>query len=83
MCFALCVICFIILVSDYLVTQNSRRNARRVVVASATFDQAGRLLVKPDGMLPISVIETTLPLKVRDLSKPGTPELIVCRGRTF
>lgn len=65
MCAALCVICFVVILSDYVVTKNARLNARRVVVASATFDRAGRLLVKPDGMLPTSVVETNVPLKVR------------------
>jgi hypothetical protein len=35
-----------------------------IVIASAAFDKQGRLLVRPDGMLPMQVIETDVVLKV-------------------
>ncbi|POW20429.1 hypothetical protein PSHT_03510 [Puccinia striiformis] len=63
MCFAVCVISFIIVFSDFLVTRESRRKARRVTIASATFDKSGRILVNVDGMLPIAEVETDFPLK--------------------
>jgi hypothetical protein len=64
MCFGVCVISFIIVFSDFLVTRESRRKARRVTIASATFDKSGRVLVNPDGMLPMGEVETDFPLKV-------------------
>ncbi|EFP91785.1 uncharacterized protein PGTG_17785 [Puccinia graminis f. sp. tritici CRL 75-36-700-3] len=63
MCFGVCVISFIIVFSDFLVTRESRRKARRVTIASATFDKSGRVLVNPDGMLPMGEVETDFPLK--------------------
>jgi len=63
MCFAVCVISFIIVFSDFLVTRESRRKARRVTIASATFDKSGRVLVNLDGMLPMAEVETDFPLK--------------------
>ncbi|KAG0151185.1 hypothetical protein CROQUDRAFT_668047 [Cronartium quercuum f. sp. fusiforme G11] len=63
MCFGVCVIALIIILSDFLVTRESRRKARRVVIASATFDKAGRVLVNLDGMLPMAEVGTDLPLK--------------------
>lgn len=64
MCFGVCIIALIIILSDFLVTRESRRKARRVVIASATFDKAGRVLVNLDGMLPMCEVETDLPMKV-------------------
>jgi len=63
MCFAVCVISFIIVFSDFFVTRESRRKARRVTIASATFDKSGRVLVNLDGMLPMAEVETDFPLK--------------------
>ncbi|PLW27954.1 hypothetical protein PCANC_06124 [Puccinia coronata f. sp. avenae] len=63
MCFGVCVISFIIVFSDFLVTRESRRKARRVTIASATFDKSGRVMVNLDGMLPMSEVETDFPLK--------------------
>lgn len=63
MCFGVCVVSFIIVFSDFLVTRENRRKARRVTIASATFDKAGRVLVNLDGMLPMSEVETDFPLK--------------------
>ncbi|KAA1134695.1 hypothetical protein PGTUg99_003969 [Puccinia graminis f. sp. tritici] len=63
MCFGVCVISFIIVFSDFLVTRESRRKARRVTIASATFDKSGRVLVNPDGMLPMGEVKTDFPLK--------------------
>ncbi|KAI7951028.1 hypothetical protein MJO29_009702, partial [Puccinia striiformis f. sp. tritici] len=39
-----CVISFIIVFSDFLVTHESRRKARRVTIVSATFDKSGQIL---------------------------------------
>ncbi|CAH7672393.1 hypothetical protein BY996DRAFT_4605576 [Phakopsora pachyrhizi] len=63
MCFAVCILSFIIVISDFLVTRESRRKARRVVIVSATFDKSGRVLVNLDGMLPMCEVETDFPLK--------------------
>lgn len=58
MCFVIVVISVVISVLDGLNSREARRKAKKVVVASATFDKQGRLLVKADGTLPMIVIDT-------------------------
>lgn len=58
MCFVIVVISVVISVLDGLSSREARRKAKKVVVASATFDKQGRLLVKADGTLPMIVIDT-------------------------
>jgi hypothetical protein len=50
---------------DYLSERDIRSKARKIVIASAAFDKQGRLLVRPDGHLPMHVIESQADLKVR------------------
>lgn len=46
-----------------------------IVVASAAFDKQGRLLVRPDGTLPMKIVETEADMKVRmSLSVPAQKE---------
>jgi hypothetical protein len=52
---------------DYLADQDIRSKARKIVIASAAFDKQGRLLVRPDGHLPMHVIESQADLKVSQL----------------
>jgi hypothetical protein len=49
---------------DYLSERDIRSKARKIVIASAAFDKQGRLLVRPDGHLPMHVIESQADLKV-------------------
>jgi len=49
---------------DYLSERDIRSKARKIVIASAAFDKQGRLLVRPDGHLPMHVIESLADLKV-------------------
>lgn len=58
MCFVIICFCIFIGVSDMLVVRDARRKSKKVVVCSATFDKQGRLLVKPDGTMPLQIIET-------------------------
>ena len=43
--------------SDFFVTRESRKKARKLVIASATFDRLGRLMVQTDGTLPLITVE--------------------------
>ena len=65
MCFVIVVFSTFIAVSDLLVVRDARRKAKKVVVCSATFDKQGRLLVKPDGTMPLMIIETDV--NIRDI----------------
>jgi hypothetical protein len=49
---------------DYLSERDIRSKARKIVIVSAAFDKQGRLLVRPDGHLPMHVIESQADLKV-------------------
>lgn len=67
---AVSVMCgFIVLIAigfaiwDYLAEQDIRSKARKIVIASAAFDKQGRLLVRPDGYLPMHVIESQAEFK--------------------
>lgn len=44
--------------------KKSNKVARQIVIASAAFDEFGRILVKPDGTLPMQVIETDADISV-------------------
>lgn len=58
MCFVIICLSIFIAVSDALIVRDARRRSKKVVVCSATFDKQGRLLVKPDGTMPLMIIET-------------------------
>ncbi|CCF48572.1 hypothetical protein NDA10_006039 [Ustilago hordei] len=58
MCFVIICFSIFIAVSDMLIVRDARRKSKKVVVCSATFDKQGRLLVKPDGTMPLMIIET-------------------------
>lgn len=60
MCAAIVFTCFLLTMSDLLSAQAARERARKIVVCSATFDKQGRLLVKPDGTVPMVVIESDI-----------------------
>ncbi|UZJ54629.1 hypothetical protein CBS101457_003949 [Exobasidium rhododendri] len=56
-CIVVVVVSSFIAFSDFFVTRESRKKARKLVVASATFDMSGRLMVQSDGTLPLITIE--------------------------
>lgn len=58
MCFVIILFSIFIAVSDMLIVRDARRKSKKVVLCSATFDKQGRLLVKPDGTMPLMIIET-------------------------
>ncbi|SNX84571.1 uncharacterized protein MEPE_03280 [Melanopsichium pennsylvanicum] len=58
MCFVIICFSIFIAVSDMLIVRDARRKSKKVVVCSVTFDKQGRLLVKPDGTMPLMIIET-------------------------
>lgn len=60
MCGLNIVISTFLAVTDVLVNRETRRKARKIVVASATFDRSGRMLVRADGSMPMVVLETKL-----------------------
>lgn len=68
---AISVMCGVILLlsvafafADLLSRREIRKKARHIVVASATFAEDGRILVKHDGTIPMQMIETEAELKV-------------------
>lgn len=63
MCGAILISCFLVVLGDYLNVRAARDRARKIAVCSATFDRQGRLLVKPDGTVPMVVIESSVPPK--------------------
>jgi hypothetical protein len=58
MCGAIVLFAVIFLIYDARNRKRTSRVARHIVIASAAFDEFGRILVKSDGTLPMHVIET-------------------------
>lgn len=58
MCAAIIVLSAGIAVTDFLLRRDIRNKARHIVVASAAFDQTGKLLVRHDGTIPMQIIQT-------------------------
>ena len=63
MCGCICILALCFALYDARLHRSTKSKARQVIVASATFDTAGRMLVKADGSIPFQVITTTIPLK--------------------
>lgn len=57
MCFVIFVASTFISVIDALHARETRKRARKIVLASASFDHLGRLLVQADGSLPMVTLE--------------------------
>lgn len=57
MCFVIFVASTFISVADALHAKETRKRARKIVLASASFDHLGRLLVHADGSLPLVTLE--------------------------
>lgn len=64
MCAAIVLFCFLVALFDALTRRSIRSKARSIVVASASFDKTGKLLVKNDGTIPMQVISTDADLQV-------------------
>lgn len=58
MCIALCLLSACLAVYDTLARKSSRLVGQQLVVASASFTRDGKILVKPDGSLPMQVMDT-------------------------
>ncbi|ODN78712.1 hypothetical protein L202_04283 [Cryptococcus amylolentus CBS 6039] len=63
MCGVILLICFLVALLDVLTRRSIRNKARNIVVASASFDKTGKLLVKNDGTIPMQVISTDADLQ--------------------
>ncbi|KIR78424.1 hypothetical protein I306_04566 [Cryptococcus gattii EJB2] len=63
MCAAIVLFCFLVALFDALTRRSIRSKARSIVVASASFDKTGKLLVKNDGTIPMQVISTDADLQ--------------------
>ena len=64
MCGAIVLFAIVFLVYDARNRKRSSRVARHIVIASAAFDEFGRILVKADGTLPMHIIETDAAIDV-------------------
>lgn len=58
MCGCIIALSAAIAIFDYLLRRDIRNKARHIVVASAAFDQSGKLLVRHDGTIPMQIIQT-------------------------
>ncbi|KIR73688.1 hypothetical protein CNBG_9583 [Cryptococcus deuterogattii R265] len=63
MCATIVLFCFLVALFDALTRRSIRNKARSIVVASASFDKTGKLLVKNDGTIPMQVISTDADLQ--------------------
>lgn len=63
MCGVIIVIALVLAFADLLTRRDMRNKARHIVVASATFSEDGKILVKHDGTIPMQAIETEADLK--------------------
>lgn len=64
MCAAIVGLAVAFLAFSVMSRKKSSTVARQIVIASAAFDEFGRILVKPDGTLPMQVIETDADISV-------------------
>jgi len=69
MCGAIVLFAVIFSIYDVSSKKKSSKAGRHIVIASAAFDEFGRILVKADGTLPMHVIETDAAIDV-SLLKP-------------
>lgn len=67
LCGVIIILSIVAAILDALTRREMRNRARHIVVASATFDEFGKILVKHDGTIPMQMIETEADLNVRDL----------------
>ena len=63
MCGAIIIISVAFAFADLLTRRDMRNKARHIVIASATFAEDGKILVKSDGTIPMQMIETEADLK--------------------
>lgn len=64
MCGAIVLFAVVFLIYDARNRKKTSKVARHIVIASAAFDEFGRILVKADGTLPMHVIETDAAIDV-------------------
>lgn len=58
MCIALCLLSAALAFYDSIVLKSGRLSGQQLVVASASFTHDGKILVKPDGTIPMQVMGT-------------------------
>lgn len=58
MCAALCLLSAGFAVHDIMLRKSGRLGSQQLVVASAAFTRDGKILVKPDGNIPLQVMST-------------------------
>lgn len=58
MCACIILLSVAISIIDWLIRRDIRNRARHIVVASAAFDETGKLLVRHDGTIPMQIIQT-------------------------
>jgi len=63
MCGVIIIVAIALAFADLLTRRDMREKARHIVVASATFAEDGKILVKHDGTIPMQAIETEADLK--------------------
>lgn len=50
-----------------------KATSKNIVLASVTFDDSGKILVKPDGTIPMQIMQTDAESEVRSTPKKLTP----------
>jgi hypothetical protein len=76
MCGAIVLFAVVFLIYDARNRKKTSKVARHIVIASAAFDEFGRILVKSDGTLPMHVIETDAAIDVSLLYLAYTDESV-------
>ncbi len=58
MCGAIILISILLAIADYRTRVQMKAKAKNIVLASVAFDDNGKILVKPDGTIPMQIMQT-------------------------